>query len=365
MGKMEKYGHGGDLVTASAVFGVSEEQFLDYSANINPLGPPEEGVAILRQGEKYILNYPDPAHRKLRQALARKNEVGEEEILVGNGAAECMALAFQAFRPRKTGVVQPCFVEYTQLATLYGSEIVTAYAKEERGFRPDPADVHRLLQETELVILGHPNNPTGFVYSWEELKAFAQWAEEEKTMLLMDEAFLDFLPPEEAPTLLKERKRYPHVLLLRSMTKFYAIPGLRLGYVMGVGDNIAAMKQMQIPWSVNGLALAVGEACCQVEAYEEETRRVVSMEKQVLQEALHGLGWEALPGKANYLLVRLPMGKAASDLQHRLGKKGILIRNCSMYPGLTERDFRIAVRGREENQCLLRGLQEVVEEWGE
>ena len=251
------------------------------------------------------------------------------------------------------------------MATLYGSEIVTAYAREERGFRPDPADVHRLLQETNLVILGHPNNPTGLIYTLEELKAFVQWAEEEKTILLIDEAFLDFLPPEEAPTLLRERHLYPHVLFLRSMTKFYAIPGLRLGYVMGAKEKIAAMKKMQIPWSVNGLALAVGEACCHIEAYEQKTRHVVSLERKFLQDALHELGWATLQGQANYLLVRLPIGKRAGELQQRLGRKGILIRNCSMYPGLTERDFRIAVRGREENQRLIRGLQEVVEEWGE
>lgn len=365
MSKMEKYGHGGDLVTASAVFGVSEEQLVDFSANINPLGPPEKAVAIIRDGEKYILHYPDPVQRKLRQVLGQRNQVKVEEILIGNGAAECLALVFQAFRPRKTGVVQPCFVEYTQLATLYGSEIVTAYAREELDFRPDLADVHRLLADTDLVILGHPNNPTGLIYTWEELKTFAQWAEEEETILLIDEAFLDFLPPDDAPTLLRERHLYPHVLFLRSMTKFYAIPGLRLGYVMGDWEKIAAMKEMQIPWSVNGLALAVGEACCLVENYEQETRSMVSRERKFLQDALQGLGWESLPGQANYLLVRLPVGKESGDLQGRLGRKGILIRNCSMYPGLTERDFRIAVRGREENQRLLEGLREVIEEWGE
>lgn len=362
MSRMEKYGHGGDLVTASAVFGVSEDQLLDFSANINPLGPPEAVKRVLKEAEKYILHYPDPVHRKVRQALAEKNQVSPEEIMVGNGAAECMALAFQAFLPRKTGVVQPCFVEYTQLATLYGSEIVTVYAREEQGFKPELEEVHQLIKNTDLVILGHPNNPTGLVYTYEELKAIARWAEEEKTLLIIDEAFLDFLP-EMGPTLLPERRAYPHVLFLRSMTKFFAIPGLRLGYAMGDEQKIALMKKMQIPWSVNGLALAAGEACCRVPEYEEKTRQLVIGEREYLRQSLSRLGWESLPGQANYLLVRLPQGKSGSELQLQLGKRGILIRNCSMYPGLTGRDFRIAVRGRAENEKLICALQEIAEEW--
>ena len=362
MSRMEKYGHGGDLVTASAVFGVSEDQWTDFSANINPLGPPEEVKTVLKEAEKYILHYPDPVHRKIRQALAAKHQVSPEEIMVGNGAAECMALVFQAFRPHKTGVVQPCFVEYTQLATLYGSEIVTVYAREEQGFKPELEEVHQLIKNTDLVILGHPNNPTGLVYTYEELSAFAQWAEEEETMVVFDEAFLDFLP-EVGPTLLGERRKYPHVLFLRSMTKFFAIPGLRLGYAMGDEKQIALIKKMQIPWSVNGLALAAGEACCHVTAYEEETRQLVARERDFLRGFFLELEWEVLPGQANYLLVRLPQGKRSGDLQLQLANRGILIRDCSMYPGLTERDFRIAVRGREENNKLIQSIQEIAEEW--
>jgi threonine-phosphate decarboxylase len=363
MSRIEKYGHGGDLVTASAVFGVSEDQWLDFSANINPLGPPDGVKEVLKNGEKYILHYPDPAHRKLRQALADKLCISPEEIMVGNGAAECMALIFQAFRPGKTGVVQPCFVEYTQLAALYGSTLVTVYGKEERGFKPDLAEVHQLIKSTDLVILGHPNNPTGLVYTYEELVQLAQWAEEENALLVFDEAFLDFLP-EMGPTLMPARKSYPHVLFLRSMTKFYAIPGLRLGYAIGDKEKIAAMKNMQIPWSVNGLALAAGEACCHVEDYEQATRQLIIKERNYLMEFFQGLQWDVLPGCANYLLVRLPRGKTSREFQFQLARRGILIRDCSMYPGLTERDFRIAVRGREENQLLVRRIREIVKEWG-
>jgi threonine-phosphate decarboxylase len=359
---MEKYGHGGDLVTASAVFGVSEDQWIDFSANINPLGPPDEVKAVLNKAEKYILHYPDPIHRKIRQALAEKHQVTSEEIMVGNGAAECMALVFQAFRPGKTGVVQPCFVEYTQLAALYGSEIVTVYAREEQGFKPELVEVRELIKKSDLVILGHPNNPTGLVYTYEELTVLAQWAEEEETLLVFDEAFLDFLP-EVGPTLLPERRSYPHVLFLRSMTKFCARPGLRLGYAMGNPGQIAKMKKMQIPWSVNGLALAAGVACCHVSDYEKETRQLVEGEREFLRNSLLQLNWGVLPGQANYLLVRLPYEKNSRDLQLQLAHRGILIRDCSMYPGLTDGDFRIAVRGREENHRLIQAIQEIAGEW--
>ncbi|MED0670913.1 threonine-phosphate decarboxylase CobD [Aneurinibacillus aneurinilyticus] len=363
MSRLEKFGHGGDLLTASALFNVEPEQLLDFSANINPLGPPEGVLEAIENAKNNIVHYPDPAHRKFLCALARKYAVPEEMLLVGNGAAECMALVLLALAPTAVGVIYPSFVEYTQLAQQYGAEVIGCVGREETGFLPVEEELGLLLDKVDILFIGHPNNPTGLMYSHETLSRLAVQAQEKDAYLVVDEAFIDFLPEENQPTLLKHLASYPHVILLRSLTKFYAIPGLRLGFAAAHPDVIARMKGKQVPWSVNCFALAAGEACCAAGEYEAATRRLIADERVYLHSRLSkDLRFRVWPGQANFLLIRLPEGQTAEAVQDGLGRRGIMIRNCAMYPGLTARDFRIAVRSREENNRLLRALAEMMGE---
>ncbi len=360
MAWIERFGHGGDLLTASAAFGVPPSELLDFSANINPLGPPEQVISYLHNHLHSIIHYPDPGHRKLKELLAQRLGWSTEGILVGNGAAECMALVLQALQPRRVGLIYPCFSEYSQLSAQFGAEVTGIVGVAENGFKPDPDELEALFRQTDLVFVGHPNNPTGIVYEWEELLEMARWSTEQETLLVVDEAFLDFLPQEKQVTLLPYLDQFPNVILIRSMTKLYAIPGLRLGFALGQPEHIAALRRKQVTWSVNSLALAAGELCLEQRAYEAATIKLIQEERTYLSEQIREvLGAEVLPGEANFLLVRLPAPWTADDLQWALGAKGIMVRNCSMYQGLTSRDIRIAVRTRTENDRLLAALREV------
>ncbi|TVY04363.1 threonine-phosphate decarboxylase CobD [Cohnella terricola] len=359
---LEPYGHGGDLLTASGRFGIAPGEWLDYSANINPLGPPPQALDALADGMRAIVNYPDPAHRELKRLLAAKLNVAENELLIGNGAAECIALALMGLDIRKVGVIAPCFSEYAQLAADFGAEVHTVVGKEENGFRADPAELRDLLREVDLLFVGHPNNPTGLTYSLDQLRAIADLAEEHSAYVVIDEAFMDFLPPEERPTLLPELRAYPHVVLMHSMTKFYAIPGLRLGYAIASPQIVERMARKQVTWSVNGLALLAGQACLspEITEYEARTRELISQEREFLQDHIVSrLGWQVWHGEANFLLIRVAEPWTAGKLQDDLGPKGIMIRSCAMYEGLTERDIRIAVRGRVDNERLINAFVEV------
>lgn len=363
MGWIERFGHGGDVMTAAAAFQKDPSQLLDFSANINPLGPPRRVVKQIQEHLLSIVHYPDPAHRLFRKKLAERLCVNEQEIIIGNGAAECMALALLAIQPKKVGVVYPCFSEYAQLAKQFGSEVVGIYGREELQFRPDQDEMRALFQGTELVLIGHPNNPTGILYSREDLTRLAEWTEEFGTGLVIDEAFIDFLPEEKQITMLSRLGQFPRLIIVRSMTKFYAIPGLRLGFALGHPKVIKGMTGKQVTWSVNSLALQAGELCLQEQEYERATIRLIKEERNYLIRELAGFsGWKVWPGEANFLLVRLPAHWKADDLQWALGCKGIMIRNCSMYPGLTPQDIRLAVRSREENDRLLSALQEADQE---
>lgn len=364
MGRIEKFGHGGDLRTAADEFGLRQTDFLDFSANINPLGPPAAVREVLQAGLRGIVHYPDPDHRGLRKALSGKLHIHPDSILIGNGAAECMSLAILGLQPGKVGVVHPGFLEYEQLALQFGAQVQSCMGKPQLGMQPDLEELRQLFRETDMLFIGHPNNPTGLAYRLEELRMLGRWAEKSDTYLVVDEAFLDFLPEAAQHSLLPELEDYPNVIVIRSMTKFYAIPGLRLGYAAAHPSLIGRMKRKQVTWSVNGLALEAGEACLHETEYERQTRSLIEAERRFLSESISvRFGWQVWPGRANFLLVRLPAALQAADLQYRLGRKGILIRDCSMYPGLTPHDFRIAVRTREENERLLQAMQDVLAGW--
>ncbi len=219
-----------------------------------------------------------------------------------------------------------------------------------------------LLEQVDLLFLGQPNNPNGVQYALEDVRLLARKAEACRTILAVDEAFIDFIPEERRQSLLPELGSYRHTVLIRSMTKFYAIPGLRLGFTLAAPELAAAMTGKQVTWSVNGLALLAGEACLRSgRGYEERTRGLIAAERELLREGLLRLGCAVPPGEANFLLLELPAAWSAGAMQEQLGRRGILVRSCAMYPGLAAGHLRVAVKGHEDNARLLRELGEILE----
>ncbi|WP_019912888.1 threonine-phosphate decarboxylase CobD [Paenibacillus sp. HW567] len=359
---LEKYGHGGDLLTAAELYGGgSGVAFLDFSANINPLGPPPGVLELLRDSLPAITAYPDPGHRRLKSLLAESLGIHGDWITVGNGAAESMALLLLAAAPRRVGVVEPCFSEYRQLSEQFGAEVVSVQGTQEQDYRASVEQIAGLMEQVELLFLGQPNNPNGVQYALDDLRLLAQQAERCGTVLAVDEAFIDFIPEERRQSLLPELGVYRHTVLIRSMTKFFAIPGLRLGYTIAAPELAAAMTGKQVSWSVNGLALLAGEACLRSgRDYEERTRGLIAAERAALRQGLKRLGCEVPPGEANFLLLGLPAPWSAAALQEKLGRSGILVRSCAMYPGLGPGHIRVAVKGREDNARLLRQMEKTL-----
>lgn len=358
---LEVYGHGGDVESASQRYGLEPGQFTDFSANINPLGPPPGMLEALRAALPEIIRYPDPGHRALLSLLAERHGIQQEAVCIGNGAAEIMALIILALEPNKVGVVQPCFSEYETLSRQFGAEVHAVYGTAERDYSAEPEQIVQLIASSDLVFLGQPNNPNGVQYDVELLRQFAEAAEQHKTYLVLDEAFIDFIPAERRQSLLPKLERYPHVILVRSMTKFYAIPGLRLGYGIAHPHMAAAMRSKQVTWSVNILALRAGEISLQAgEEYEAATIAMIAAEREYLRAELARLGCEVTPGEANYLLLKLPEPWMAGSMQEALGRRGVLVRSCAMYPGLEGSHIRVAVKDRAANAILIREMERVI-----
>jgi threonine-phosphate decarboxylase len=355
---LERYGHGGDWTTAEERYGRPEGGWLDFSANMNPAGPPESVGRIFRDHWREIARYPDPAVRGLRSKLARTYGISPDSILVGNGAAELIDLTVRGLRPQEALLAQPSFKEYEDALRKEAVPIKPHLLSAEEGYLPGSAAAAEAsgLSRDGCVFLGHPNNPTGRLVprrTMDELRRSAP-------MLLLDEAFIDFVPQEEDVSLLREAAESERLAVFRSMTKFYAIPGIRLGFMVAHPRRIAELKALQPPWSVNFLAQRIGEAVLDEREYAARTRAWLQEERPWLTNRLSELNINVCPSDVNYLLGELPAdgGWTARALQDYLAGRGILLRDASLFPGLTERHFRMAVRLREENERLLRELEQ-------
>ncbi|WP_336785943.1 threonine-phosphate decarboxylase CobD [Paenibacillus sp. MMO-177] len=350
---LERYGHGGDLRTAEETFGFPARQFIDFSSNMNPFGPPDGVRRALVHYAEQIDRYPDPAVRGLRTKLAQLHRVDEQSILIGNGAAELIDLVVRALRPAVTALAYPCFTEYGDAVMKTGGSITPVMLSADNGFVLNSSMVED--SEAAFYMIGSPNNPTGQLVD----PALIMKLVYSGATVVVDEAFMDFVPEEEKYTLLKEAAVHERLFVIRSMTKFYAIPGIRLGYMVGAPCRIAELRRLQVPWSVNSLAQQIGEAVLEEKEYAARTMNWLQEERPWLIGRLEALGFGVIPGKVNYLLVRLPdiPGLTAASLQYEMGRMGILIRDASHFIGLDESYCRFAVKLRRQNEWLLEALE--------
>ncbi|GGG79910.1 threonine-phosphate decarboxylase CobD [Paenibacillus radicis (ex Gao et al. 2016)] len=351
---LEKYGHGGDLRTAEEAYGLPAEHFLDYSSNMNPFGPPPAVRQVLAAYADKIDRYPDPAVRGLRTKLAQLHAVDEQSILIGNGAAELIDLVVRQHNPVITGLAYPSFAEYGDAVHKIGGGTLPIPLTEAEQFELSEAS---LLQSraADFYMIGSPNNPTGKLVRPELiLKLVKQGA-----TVVVDEAFMDFVPDEEAYSLLQEAAVNDRLFVIRSMTKFYAIPGIRLGYIVGEPGNIAELSRLQVPWSVNSLAQLIGEAVLDDEEFAAKTKNWLQEEGPWFADRLWESGLNVYAGAANYVLVRLPEqpGLTAAALQNELGRRGVLIRDASHFTGLDAHYCRFAIKLRPQNERFLAELK--------
>lgn len=356
---LEQYGHGGDLTTAAALYGRDEASFLDFSSNMNPYGPPESAKTALYAAASLLHRYPDPQVRLLRERLALYYDIEPESILIGNGAAECIELALRVLRPKRTLVAHPSFREYEEAVHKVASMPVALPLSEEDDFAVTAGALQRTLPHADAVFLGHPGNPTGQLLAQAALEQLAAWASESaERHVCLDEAFLDFVEGEARISQLRRAASDRQWLVVRSMTKFFAIPGIRLGFAVGHPDVIARMKHVQTPWSVNTAAMLIGAAVLEEVDYMARTRRWLAEEGPWLHDQLQATGLRVFPSTVNFMLAKLPDGLTASTLQRQLGMQGILIRNAGTFDGLDESYIRLAVRLRADNLRLVAAMEE-------
>jgi L-threonine-O-3-phosphate decarboxylase len=323
---------------------------LDFSASINPLGPPAPVLHALRRGLPAVARYPDPDCAALTARLAARHGVDLAQVVAGNGSNELIHALPRAFRLRRAAVAEPTYTEYLRASLLAGAE-VDHWLAEGDSFTPEPFDPGG----ADLVWVCNPNNPTGQLWPRD---ALVPWIGAfPRTLFAVDEAFLPFLAGEEDHSLIPALARLPNLVVLRSLTKLYALPGLRLGYAVAGPDLAERLRTQLVPWSVNTLAQAAGLAALDDALFLEQTYAWFRAALPCVADRLAGLGrrLEAVPSRAPFLLLRL-RGLTAAGLAGTLREHGIVVRDASNFVGLDDRYVRVGLRSAPDNDRLVRTL---------
>ena len=353
------FDHGGTIFALARALGIAPEELSDFSASINPLGPAPGVREALSASFDRIVHYPDREAAELRSALADFHGVEATGIVVANGSTELIYLLPRIVQGRRGLIVAPAFSEYARSLERAGWETGYLTLRPEDGFAFSLEALEaRLAEGVDLLFLCNPANPTGALLPLTVIEKIHTLCRNAGTFLVIDEAFMDFCEEESAKRVICAGEGG---VILRSMTKFYAIPGLRLGYAMGPAKVIERCSALLEPWSVNTTAQVAGVASLADPEYHALTIRYCAEQRSFLTHGLSSLpGLKPYPSVANYLLVEMRNGLSAAELRDELVKKRILIRDCSNFVGLDGRFFRVAVHGQDDNCRLLAALDEVL-----
>ncbi|PSN11268.1 threonine-phosphate decarboxylase [filamentous cyanobacterium CCT1] len=347
--------HGGNLAWAAAIADCSPDSLLDFSASINPLGPPSSVVQAMTEALGQLRHYPDPAYGDLRHALADYHQLPTDWVLPGNGAAELLTWAARDLAEAGTDchLLTPAFGDYGRALAAFDVVVRPQSLSLEGTGNLDLAASWPGPQATGILI-NNPHNPTGRLFTLAELEPLL----EQFATVIVDEAFMDFVLPDQQPSLIGHLDRYPNLVVLRSLTKFYTLPGLRIGYALGHPDRLRRWQRWRDPWPVNALAAAAAIAAVSDTAFQQRTWGWLPPAREALFRGLQAVpGLSPLPGAANYLLVKT--ATPAPLLQERLLRSHqVLIRDCLSFAELGANYFRVAVRTEAENDLLLTALRQ-------
>lgn len=353
--------HGGTIFSIARQLGVPTESILDFSASINPLGLAKGVRKAAEDAFDLLGHYPEAASPALCHALAEYHAITADNIAVANGSTELIHLLPRLF-PKGSGralIISPAFSEYANALGLAEWKFDYLTLSHKTGFALDFAQVAtELAKGYDLFFFCNPGNPSGRIYSLEQIETLYRICKNNGCFFVLDEAFIDFAESNSAKHLLPLSD---NGLILRSMTKFFGFPGMRVGYSIASPAIISRLKKFLPPWTVGAIPQA---AACAALADAEHCRSTVAFiekERRDLAKALSELpGFAVFESAANYLLIRLDTGLTAPELQERLLEKLIIIRDCSNFEGLDNRFFRVAVKGSTDNKKLLQALAEVL-----
>jgi len=351
--------HGAEILGSAEAIGLKPEAIIDFSSNVNPLGPSQKALEAAKKVFSQIAAYPDSNSNQLRQVIAKHFNVSKNNIVVGNGSTELMYLFAEAFLKQGDKVVMPAptFGEYEGAVCKNGE--ISTFVKLDKDFNVDAWAFKREIRDAKMIFLCNPNNPTSKLIPKETLTDIVVEALAQNTLVFLDEDFLEFVDNEQELSLVGKIDRYPNLFILKSFTKIFGLTGLRVGYGMANESIINVLLRAKIPWNVNCVGQAAAAAALEDEEHLRLTLDLIKQEKLWLANELARIkGFKFSLPDANFFFIDIhKSGFTAAELKKYLLDQRLLIRDCSSFRGLDQYYVRIAVKTHEENQQLIEAFK--------
>lgn len=344
--------HGGNIEEIGRKYKIAPEEIIDFSANINPLGLNERVKETMISAINLIERYPDITYYKLKHTICSYEGINLSNLFVGNGAAEVIFNIVRGLKPNKVLLPAPTFSEYEEAVASVDGTIKYHYLKENNEFAPDESFIDSIDEDIDLIFICNPNNPTGVLVKTEFIERVLIKAKKCGAKVVVDESFLDFVKEKEKYSAIDLINNYHNLIIVKSLTKFFAMPGIRIGYGISANEElIAKINKVSVPWAVNTVASEGVGAGLKEMQYIKETIEYVEEQREVLYEELKKLKFiKVFKPSVNFIMFKTLKN---IELKEELISKGILIRSCANYPGLSENFYRVAVRTAEENEKLI------------
>lgn len=356
--------HGSDIEKICEYYHLKKEDIINFGANVNPLGLSASVKAALASHLDILSSYPDREYTSLREVLSAYCRIPSDYILPGNGSSELISLLIDALSPKHTLILGPTYSEYSRELSFSGSTQEYYHLKEEQDFRLDADDLCTVLAKGnyDLLIICNPNNPTSSAILHDDMEKLLCFCADHGVFVMIDETYVEFAPDIEAVTAVPFTQRFTNLCVLRGVSKFFAAPGMRLGYaVTGNPDFLRKMKEKQIPWSLNSAGAYAGELLFQDQDYIDRTRQLILTERGRMYDALSQLAsFKVFQPYANFLLLKIiKEEKTAFDVFETCIKNGLMIRDCSSFQCLDGEFVRFCIMMPEDNSRLLKVLEKV------
>lgn len=354
---MQPFEHGGNIHLIKRYS--SSGQLIDFSANINPLGLNIQIEQAIEDNVHAIIHYPDPQAYELRQAIIRHYDVHDEHLALGNGAAELIYLYTRVSGKQQALLLAPCFSEYQRACHSANLSVHFMHLQEVDSFNPNYQQLAEQMPDNAIVFLANPNNPTGILLDKPWIRRLLKIANDKNTDIFIDESFIDFVDSKYSCALLM--KEFDNLAILHSLTKIFALPGLRLGFGLFNAQTATLIEKGKDVWNVNTLAQVAGVVALGQYEYLEQTRKSVSeLRQDFCRELAACRQLKVYPSTVNFLLLKLQNNMTAAVFRSKMLAQGILVRDCSNYPGLDDSFIRIAVRTKQENSLFIQALSKVL-----
>ena len=356
------YFHGGNVWEFSEKYNVPVDKMIDFSISTNPLGAPDSAIESIRGHLNLVKHYPDPDPEWLLDVLAKSNGVKPNNVIVGNGSTELIYLFNEVFLEDgyEAIIPVPSFSEYKAAIERFGGNMTFLCCDSKKNFQLNIEELERSIsKKTRIIFICNPNSPTGALYEKVDLLRIIKFAEEKNVLVFLDEDYIDFVDDSKRYSMAEYVNEYNNLFVLRSLTKFFGLAGVRIGFGIGSPDLVKFLKNVQMPWSVNSLAMFATEVAVKDIDFIKKSRLLVSTCRREMLELFKVIPWlKVYPSETNFLLVEVVQGDLTStQIKEGLAQKGLLIRDCKDFDGLNNRFFRVTVRRPEENKKLIEQIK--------